>query len=695
VRELSEYVHAFKVHDGHVEHPYEISFFDEKITCPHCRAVKCLGPIDVKKESDMYISSLIIENFRLFGDRDNRLELNLTPGLTALVGENDEGKSAVIDAFRFILGTNDQSYSRIDDDDFHRSVIEGAGSDGETAEYKIADKISIQCKFSGLSMPNKGDFAEYLTYEDDGSIALYINWVAHREVGKKVRRWVEVLSGKDKTGPPLLADVRELLRATYLRPLRDAEREMSAGRNSRLSQILQAIGDINQSKNSDGNTLLEVSDEAFREIGGHPVIGTTSSTLNGMLGDLSFGSDILTSDISVSQSKDDNTRLRQLLEKLELDLREVDSYTSENRGLGSNNLLFMGCEMLLLEAAEDEVPIMLIEEPEAHIHPQRQLLVIDYLQKKALDKGIQILITTHSPQLASVINLSNLVLIKDRKAFSLGPDYTELDSGDYRFLERFLDATKANLFFSKGVLIVEGDAENILLPTIAKLIGRDFTRSGVSVVNVGHTGLGRFSRIFRRKEGASPVGVNIKIPVACVTDLDVLPACAPRILGLNTAAKNRRWKHKGEFTEEEFKNRKMEADKKYSGQSVKAFVSDLWTLEFDLANSGIFDEVWKAAKMAKEDENLKTSLETEKEGLAEIKAITESGLSDEEKSVHCYSRFTNSSTDYADGASKVSKSIAAQYLSDILESGYSNSPEELRRKLPDYIVNAIDYVTGG
>lgn len=681
-------IHAFKVHDGHVDPPYCISLFDEKITCPHCRKLKGLPQLE--KQKSMYISNLLIENFRIFGCDDESLELEINPGLTALIGENDEGKSTIIDAIRFVLGTNDHNYTRIEDSDFHWYESD-AGEEGESKEIKLANEIWVQCKFSGLSVSNMGDFAEHLTYEEDGNTSLYVNWVAHREKGRRIRRWAEVFSGKNKEGPAMLAESRELLKVTYLRPLRDAEREMSAGKNSRLSQILHATDDIKLKPNASGKTLLQVSDEAFTEIAQHPSIHSTTTSINNMLEELSFDSDILSSEISVNLSREEQTRLRQLLEKLEIDITDISSYKSENRGLGSNNLLFMGCEMLLLESAEDEIPIMLIEEPEAHIHPQRQLLVIEHLQRKAEEEGVQILVTTHSTQLASVIKLQNMALIKSGKAYSLAPDYTELDSSDYRFLERFLDATKANLFFAKGVMIVEGDAENILFPTIAKLVGRDFTKHGVSIVNVGHTGLGRFSRIFRRSNQAE----IIDIPVSCVTDLDILPSCAPEILGLDVNAKNRRWSHDGEYNEEELSKKRQELVEKDAGQNVMSFPSELWTLEFDLANNGLLKEVWMAAKLAKEDGNQKSRKDIVNEGKKELEKLGASELSDVEKSVHCYSRFTSSSTEYADGSSKVSKSIAAQHLADILLKRYSDKPEELLEKLPNYVVSAIEHVTGG
>ena len=108
--------------------------------------------------------------------------------------------------------------------------------------------------------------------------------------------------------------------------------------------------------------------------------------------------------------------------------------------------------------------------------------------------------TTHSPLLASVVELNNLLLIQNRKAFSMREGETMLDSSDYKFLERYLDATKANLFFAKGVIIVEGPGEALLLPTLAQLLNRNLTDYGISIVDVKSTGLRRYARIFQRKE---------------------------------------------------------------------------------------------------------------------------------------------------------------------------------------------------
>ena len=92
---------------------------------------------------------------------------------------------------------------------------------------------------------------------------------------------------------------------------------------------------------------------------------------------LSFSGRQLEGYISVSGSKGDAAiRRRQLLEKLDLELRDSALDIPPNRGLGSNNLLFMACELLLLGSEEGAFPLLLIEEPEAHLHPQRQLRLI-------------------------------------------------------------------------------------------------------------------------------------------------------------------------------------------------------------------------------------------------------------------------------------------------------------------------------
>ncbi len=659
----------------------------------------------------MYIAEVQIENFRLFGSADRAFVLTLNPGLTALVGENDAGKTAVIDALRLVLGTRDQDVLRVDPVDFHQAAP-GA---------ERADQIVIRLTFRGLTIADRGAFSEFLTYETIGGTvetALIITWVAKRNAKEGSSRRVlpsEWRTGAKGDGPLLDLGARSLLTATYLRPLRDAERAMSAGRGSRLSQILQNTKEIRDTgvgfdQNADPPadpkmlSVLGLGDYANHLFGQSEGIKQARKRLNeDYLAPLSFANDLLRARIGVAGAPEDSLRLRQLLEKLELALTaSADAESAHSRGLGSNNLLFMACELLLLAAESDGFPLLLIEEPEAHLHPQRQLRLMSFLQEQAKKERtdgqrIQIIVTTHSPNLASDLHLDNLALIEGGRAFSLCQGKTKLSPSDYRFLERFLDVTKANLFFARAVLIVEGDAENILLPIIAKLLDRDFHHHGVSVVNVGGVGLGRYARIFMREDPVRDGMINI--PVACVTDMDVMPDMAPWIIGKLEAGQpvpvrppsKRQWRIKADFHSDELEHRRTDRRAKASGQKVETFVAGEWTLEYDLAFHGLGKFVFRAASLALADDrlNARTTVQADVIAAADAayRAIVDAAPDQETLGAHVYALFE------ADGASKA---IAAQYLAELLEKEVKEGKLDahtLRGQLPPYAVEAIAHVT--
>ena len=664
----------------------------------------------------MYLSEITIENFRCFGEGKERFVLSLKPGLTALVGENDSGKSAVIDALRFALGTADREWLRLEDTDFHIKEAEANG------EKKSSETIRIVCKFEFPSEEENTEaktgreeraFPEYLTYEGDKAV-LYVHWTAQKSKrsGRSFHK-IEVHSGKDGKGPIIVQEVRDLLRATYLRPLRDAEHALSAGQGSRLSQILRQVFPEEEGK--------QIVDQIDQTIEDWQEIKKNTQSINKSLEKMDLANGPSSAQIRIGGAATDALRVRRLLERLELRREDLGKV-----GLGSDNLLFMAAELLLLaqqgevqlgeaqqggarqgEARRGEVgnKLLLIEEPEAHLHPQRQLRLMKFLQEQAEKKGVQIIVTTHSPNLTSVIDLNNMVILHGGRAFPLREGKTKLDKSDYRFLQRFLDVTKANLFFARGVMIVEGDAENILLPTLASLLGCDFTEHGVSIVNVGGVGLRRYARIFQRDDPNE----RLEIPVACVTDMDVMPDCAPYIIGKVGEGRipdvnKRRWHIESDFGDSSELGTldawRQKIEDKASGQCVRTFVADKWTLEYDLAYAGLAREVYIAAWLAKKDKGIDEG----KIGEA-IEAFSREKLNEKDGEVlasHVYAMFAK------DG---VSKAIAAQYLAEILEDEIKeqkmtkqiaeerkkeNKPltcETLQDNLPSYLVEAIKYVT--
>ena len=658
----------------------------------------------------MYISEIRIENFRLFGAADAAFQLHLNPGLTALVGENDAGKTALIDALRFVLGTRDQDSMRLELSDFHQPLIGDRARD-----------ILVRLVFSGLTASDRRAFAEYLTYGDTAAseTVLILNWVAKRtDTDGAIRRFmpVEWRTSDRADGPLMDAGARFLLQATYLRPLRDAERAMSAGRGSRLSQILQHTKEIkeygeefdlatNPTPDPRSLSLLGLGDYANHLIENSHGVEVTRNKLNDQyLRPLSFNGDILNARVRISGNRDDSIRLRQLLEKLEVGLGSITlGELSHLRGLGSNNLLFMAGELLLMSSESDGFPLLLVEEPEAHLHPQRQLRLMSFLQDQAAKprpdgQSIQIIVTTHSPNLASEVSLDNLTLICAGRGYPMAKGKTKLTNSDYRFLQRFLDVTKANLFFARGVVIVEGDAEAILLPVIARLIGRDFGNYGVSVVNVGGVGLGRYGRIFMRNE--PDIDGEINIPISCVTDMDVMPDCAPVILKkINPGdsvpllpESKRRWRVKSDFLGSALEDKRKQIISRANEQKVKTFVANEWTLEYDLAFFGLKKEVQVASFLSEADDKLNSGklkpYNVIKNALRELQSFSTTTATKEEICTKIYEPFASSNP--------ISKPTAAQYLAEILEMKIRDgklSSDHLRAILPPYVVDAIAHVT--
>ena len=223
--------------------------------------------------------------------------------------------------------------------------------------------------------------------------------------------------------------------------------------------------------------------------------------------------------IGVSGAQEDALRLRHLLEKLELALAaSADDDSTHGRGLGSNKLLFMACELLLLAAESDGFPLLLSRSRRGD-PPQRQLRLMSFLQdqvKKVRPDGhSQIVVTTHSPNLASDLRLDNLVPIQRGRAFPPCEGRTQLSKADYRFLERFLDVLKGQpVLRARGA---RGGGRRRKYPDTSVLIASaarpNFDHHGVSVVNVGGVGLGSYARIFMREDPAKDGIVNIAVAV--------------------------------------------------------------------------------------------------------------------------------------------------------------------------------------
>lgn len=538
----------------------------------------------------MYLSNIKLWNFRKFGTdatfnlEDPNLDLNLTKGLNVIIGENDSGKTAIIDAIKLVLKTHSYEYIRVDDKDF----------------YNQTDRFRIELTFEDLTPNEAKNFTEWLSWKGEGENVkpfLKLNYDAKRD-GDKILP-TDIKAGVDEDGYLLTAGAKEYLKSTYLKPLRDAENELIAKRNSRLSQIL--LGDEAFKGREKENELVLIFSELKKELEkyfkGELEIKITNNdgeeqTVNPQDGKKikdkidtyikGFYGEEYESEFGAT-----STDIKSILEKLILSLKD-----EPNPGLGTLNRLFMAAELLHLNKSNwSGVRLGLVEELEAHLHPQAQMQVIEVFQNQ---EAIQLILTTHSPNLASKLKLENLIICNNANAFPMGEQYTKLDKRNYTFLEKFLDTTKANLFFAKGVILVEGWAEEILIPSISKAIGVDLTKEGVSIVNIGHTGFGHFANIFLRQEEP-----NMKIPVAVITDSDV------------REYDNDYVKRDPNTVQQEIQTRLTAINEK-SEKNIRYFPAPNWTLEYSLFKSASLTTVFQnAVKSIHTKTDWKTNFELE------------------------------------------------------------------------------------
>ena len=510
----------------------------------------------------MYISELKLWNFRKYGGDDfdlvkPHLIVPFKKGMNVLIGENDSGKTAIIDAIKFVLKTNAYELIRLQNDDFF--------NDKERLRIEILiegmTEEEASC-FTNIVIPPVGDVNGF------ASIKLVLD--ATRKEGHILP--YEVRGGNDADGHSLEPQMKENLRVTYLKPLRDAENELTAKKNSRLSQILQSHELLKQPQGGSEHELIAIIKKANDEIEKwfEDDTGGDASHKNQIKGVIDEFLKLFISENSESQFLLANPTIKNILERLAISV--VDS---KNLGLGTLNRLFMATELLHLRKKGNNLKVCLIEELEAHIHPQAQMKVISGLQN---EKNVQFILTTHSPNITSKVKLgadedvNNILVCNGTQIFSMGKNYTKLNKTDYKYLDTFLDVTKSNLFFARGVILVEGWAEEILLPAIAEKMGIDLTQKEISIVNVGSTAYLHFARIFMRQNNPE---MNVKCSI--VTDLDVKPDDANR-------AEN-----------EQKKRDNIDNALGLLPKNVRLFLAKEWTLEWCLYKSPILSELFKDA----------------------------------------------------------------------------------------------------
>ena len=638
----------------------------------------------------MYLAELKLWNFRKYGTKGDGAISESNPGLVVyfkeglnvLVGENNSGKTAIIDAIRFILFTQSYEYQRLDDRDFH-----GFGDQRK-------NELKIECIFNGFDNKEAANFLEWLGFDENGRHFLKLWLYAYRKDNRVI---ADIKAGADDEGTYLEGAARDLIRVTYLKPLRDADIELSPGNRSRLAQIFRNDPVFKKNKKEDGRIekhpfeiYLDEADNNIKEFFNKEILeereGIPPNTKGGkhikdkikihLDAFLERESELKNPILEIGGSE-----LLQILHRLSLKLEE------NKTGLGILNQLYIATELILLKREEHRgLRLGLIEELEAHLHPQAQLRMIEYLQSEE-NKKEQFILTTHSTTLASKIKLENIILSYEDKVYPLHKGKTLLKNDDYEFLERFLDSTKANLFFARGIILVEGDAENILFPTIAFILDRKLEDYGISIVNVGSKALIRYAKILISNDKSfSPIKMSV------VTDLDIA-----QVLGNDGNVKSKRRKLDGQIPQVHEEKQKLVREFETNDGNTKVFSSPLWTLEYDLLKSGLKQYLNQAIRLAQlsnsrlkngnydglnEGDILKYCEKADKE----LNKLSENYNNNEDKTaLVIFQKLQNK---------KASKAVTAQWLSKLLIKNESNvKPILISDPQLEYLRDAIYHVT--
>ena len=156
------------------------------------------------------------------------------------------------------------------------------------------------------------------------------------------------------------------------------------------------------------------------------------------------------------------------------------------------------------------VTILAIEEPEAHLHPVNQRLIYrDVIQ----NSSNSVLLTTHSTHITAIAPIDSIVHLHDdgeRGTEIHATAAMPISDGEFLDVERYLDVKRGEIYLGKAVLLVEGIAEEYLIPKFANLLGKPLDEKGIIVCNINCTNFTPYVKLLR----------SLDIPYAVITDGD-------------------------------------------------------------------------------------------------------------------------------------------------------------------------------
>ena len=496
----------------------------------------------------MYISELRIRNFRNF----MKARFTFREGVNTLIGENGSGKTNALHALRLLIDEAlERSAINLREADFCRDLgqwrghwivisadffdldpSEGCqmlrhnaghmdGTNSGTCTLYFRPKRDVRKKLHELSEEDDGvgEFLKTLTVDDYEAIVtgrargdflddeMYARWAGDPESEEFPDPDEEDQAIFGVRTQPLFHEVA----CTFVRALRDVVADLRSYRANPLLTLLRGmessieIADAERivgmvkDLNSDISALDEIKDLA----------NSIDSALNRAVG-YTYGPSV-----TIESALPDS--MEKLLQKLSLLVG--DSPTAAYRGelseqsLGVANLIYLALKLLEyeLKLSSDRVAhFFLIEEPEAHIHTHVQKTLFTKLPSKRT----QVIVTTHSTHVSSAAKIGSVnVLAKKGDHAEVYQPARGLSAKAVQRVERYLDAVRSTLLFAKGAILVEGEAEQIMIPAMLRAaFGLSPDEMGFSVISMSSAYFEHVATIFSED--------RIRRPCAIVTDRD-------------------------------------------------------------------------------------------------------------------------------------------------------------------------------
>ncbi|HHQ4449239.1 TPA: ATP-dependent nuclease [Aeromonas hydrophila] len=544
----------------------------------------------------MYLHELNVQGFRCFNEK---FKIQLTNGLNVIVGENGAGKTAIISAIRQLFHDSESGRYNISSDDFFNSF------ESSDNPYQF---FSIRAEFDNLDLIDKVALLPWVGSKKTAQLNLQV------ENKERFGRFKRVIWGGSSRSSQFDPELLELIQCVYLPPLRDAESKLSNGRQSRLSKLLKAINHKELMK-CKKNGKLHPLEEKIKDF------NTSLATDDGL--SIKHANELITENLTkaigyhfgqntrIQFAETDFTRIAESLTllffpNLSTDDRELFRNLNQN-SLGYNNLLYIAsilAEITLNDEADDQplLKLLLIEEPEAHLHPQLQIRLLNYLKNVAENnKNVQVIVTTHSTVLASSVDIESIIhLSKSHNPVATPLKNCGLKPNSTQFINRWLDVTKSNLLFASGVILVEGIAEQMLLPAIARIVlnGQENGKNsledlGISTINLNGIYFQHFMQLYcniQTSDDEDTEHCNIPIRCAGLTDLD--PPKTIKVKNPNTATEDESKEIDVDFIPYEGNlmhgtNHAIKLVESINTSThARLFVSKYKTLEYDLAMEG-------------------------------------------------------------------------------------------------------------